>query len=214
MTLQIVLDDSLSPLLRDAAEVAQRTAEFVGEGFEHANRTDARVSCPWQGNAARATAEKGGVETLSCRLKLFQLRLRAECAITGERKNAFMARVSSCASSSLVRSCSRAIRRLMQDQSGFIISTELILVATVLVIGLIAGLVTVRDQVVTELGDFAAAISDLDQSYSFGNVVSPSGSTNGSNFVDLVAFCDTAGSQESNTNNACILIANSLVEEG
>jgi hypothetical protein len=105
--------------------------------------------------------------------------------------------------------------RLWSDQSGFVISSELILVATILVIGMIAGLATVRDQVVTELADIAAAISDLDQSYSFGNIVSPSASTNGSNFVDLVDFCDSAGSQTSDgLSSACVTVGGGLVEEG
>ncbi len=54
--------------------------------------------------------------------------------------------------------------RLRTDETGFVVSTELILIATVLVIGMLVGLVSVRDQVVQELGDVAAAISDVDES--------------------------------------------------
>ena len=109
----------------------------------------------------------------------------------------------------------RTLRRLWNDEAGFIISSELILVATILVIGVITGLATVRDQVVTELADVAAAISDLDQSYSFGNITGHCSSTNGSNFVDLADFCDTAPSQTADgLSAACVVICGGIVEEG
>ena len=91
-------------------------------------------------------------------------------------------------------SCCALARRLWSDEGGFIISTELVLIASILVIGLIVGLTQIRDQVVLELNDVASAFSNLDQSFSFGNVLSPSGSTNGSQFGDQVdAGDDTAG---------------------
>jgi len=39
------------------------------------------------------------------------------------------------------------LSQLWQDEAGFVISSELIFVATLLVIGLITGLTTIRDQV-------------------------------------------------------------------
>jgi Flp pilus assembly pilin Flp len=85
----------------------------------------------------------------------------------------------------------RTLLRLWRDQRGFVISTELVLIAVLLVIGLIAGLTTVRDQVVQELGDLAAAIGAINQSYSFSGVTGHSSSTAGSVFADLADFCDT-----------------------
>jgi Flp pilus assembly pilin Flp len=85
----------------------------------------------------------------------------------------------------------RLLRRLWNDQRGFVISTELVLIAVLLVIGLIAGLTTLRDQVVQELGDLAAAIGAINQSYSFSGVTGHSASTAGSVFADLADFCDT-----------------------
>ena len=41
--------------------------------------------------------------------------------------------------------------RLWRDEAGFVVSTELVLIATILVIGLITGLVTVRDAVAEEI---------------------------------------------------------------
>ena len=88
----------------------------------------------------------------------------------------------------------RTLKRLWLDQRGFVISTELVLIAVLLVIGLIAGLTTLRDQVVQELGDLAAAIGAINQSYSFSGVTGHSASTAGSVFADLVDFCDTGES--------------------
>ena len=81
-------------------------------------------------------------------------------------------------------------RQLWRDESGFIISSELVLVATILVIGMIVGLTTVRDQVVQELADVAGAISDIVQSYSYSTVTGHTSSTAGSDFHDHNDFCD------------------------
>lgn len=84
------------------------------------------------------------------------------------------------------------LKKLWNDEAGFVVSTELILIATILVIGLIAGLTTVRDQVVQELGDTADAVSNINQSYSFSAVTGHSSSTAGSDMVDQTDFCDEA----------------------
>ena len=59
------------------------------------------------------------------------------------------------------------VRQLLNDEAGFIVSAELVLVATLLVIGLIVGLSEVQHAVVSELNDVADAIGELNQSYSF-----------------------------------------------
>lgn len=87
----------------------------------------------------------------------------------------------------------KMLSKLWLDDAGFIVSSELILLATILVIGLITGLTTVRDQVVQELGDVADAISEVDQSYSYAGITAHSASTAGSAFLDLNDFCEAAG---------------------
>ena len=42
---------------------------------------------------------------------------------------------------------------LWNDEAGFIVSSELILISALVVLGLLVGLATIRDQVVQELGD-------------------------------------------------------------
>ena len=108
------------------------------------------------------------------------------------------------------------LHKLWSDEAGFIISSELVLIATILVIGMIVGLTTVRDQVVQELGDIAMAFSDLTQSYSFGGVSGHTSSTAGSNFVDQADFCDSPGSQGTDGNflPSCINVNVAPTEEG
>ena len=55
-------------------------------------------------------------------------------------------------------------------QKGFILTSEAVLLSTVMVIGLTAGLVTVRDSMNAELEDVAEAIGALDQSYTFNGI--------------------------------------------
>lgn len=94
---------------------------------------------------------------------------------------------------------------LWQDEGGFIVSIELVLISTIAVIGLITGFVAVRDAVISELSDIAGAIQDLNQSYSFNGVTGHSGNTSGSSFTDARDWCDT---QEDgiNTIDNCITV--------
>lgn len=59
------------------------------------------------------------------------------------------------------------MRNLLHDESGFIVSAELVLLSTILVIGLIVGLSSIQHAVVAELNDVGDAIGSLNQSYWF-----------------------------------------------
>ena len=59
----------------------------------------------------------------------------------------------------------KILQQLWNDERGAIFSMELILIATLVVIGIIVGLATLRDSVVGELGDTAAAVGQVNQSY-------------------------------------------------
>lgn len=59
-------------------------------------------------------------------------------------------------------------RTLWQDERGIVLSTELILMATILIMGSITGLVVFRDHVVQEFGDVGAAVNALNQSFDLG----------------------------------------------
>lgn len=89
------------------------------------------------------------------------------------------------------------LQAFASDEAGFIVSAELILIATLLVIGLIVGLSEVQHAVVSELNDVAEAIGCLNQSYTFSGFSkdkSFGGGTaafvRGSGFDDQVDDCD------------------------
>jgi hypothetical protein len=95
------------------------------------------------------------------------------------------------------RKVKEMFRKLWNDERGFIISAELVLVATLLVIGMIVGLTILRNQVVQELGDLAMAIGMLSQGYWYPGVEKDDGGsiyaqTDGSNYEDALDACQTA----------------------
>ncbi len=99
--------------------------------------------------------------------------------------------------------------QLWNDEHGFVISSELVFVATLLVIGMVTGLTTIRDQVLGELGDVADAISEVDQSYSYSGVTAHASSTAGVNFADTNDFCEADASTNDQTPGAlpqCLVI--------
>lgn len=92
------------------------------------------------------------------------------------------------------------LRQLLNDEAGFIVSAELVLIATILVLGLIVGLSQVQYAVVTELADVAKAIGSLNQSYYYSGFHADKGAnelksqTVGSTFKDNADACDDCNS--------------------
>jgi len=87
----------------------------------------------------------------------------------------------------------KMLRKLWNDEAGFVISAELVLVATILVIGLIVGMVSLRNQVVQELVDVGQAIGSLSQSFCFAGVFGKPHTawTDGSCYIDLKDYCQS-----------------------
>lgn len=63
------------------------------------------------------------------------------------------------------------VSKLSRKQAGFVMTTELVLLSTVMVVGLVAGMVTMRDALTAEMEDVAEAIGHLDQTYAFNGIV-------------------------------------------
>lgn len=63
------------------------------------------------------------------------------------------------------------VSKLVSKQGGFVLTTELVLLSTVLVIGLVAGMVSMRDALTAEMEDVSEAIGQLDQTYAFNGIV-------------------------------------------
>ncbi|MBX3438629.1 MAG: hypothetical protein KF861_14140 [Planctomycetaceae bacterium] len=104
------------------------------------------------------------------------------------------------------------LNQLYNDEAGFIVSAELVLVSTLLVIGLIVGLSEIQHAVVAELNDVGDAIGQINQSYSFSGFSKSNrcfGScgafTRGSCFIDITDICDM---------NQCDIACDGPVHEG
>lgn len=95
------------------------------------------------------------------------------------------------------------IKKLWSDEAGFVVSSELVLIGTVLVIGVTVGLSTLRDQVVQELADLAISIGSINESYSYSGITGHTSSVAGSIFEDFVDYCEE-DSDPTATPAACI----------
>jgi len=105
----------------------------------------------------------------------------------------------------------KLVNRLWSEQDGAIVSAELVLVASILVIGVIVGLKSLRDSVVTELADVAQAIANVDQSYSYSGTSGHHGFTAGGFFSDLPDFCDGPGAAVALQESKCVTICSSAL---
>ena len=76
------------------------------------------------------------------------------------------------------------LKNFFDEENGFIISTEALLLGTIVVIGLLVGIDSIKDSLVLELADFSAAIGLLDQSFTYTGVANGASSTFGSEFED------------------------------
>jgi len=108
----------------------------------------------------------------------------------------------------------KLLSRLWADEAGFVVSSELVMVATVMVVGMLVGMTTVRDQVVQELADVADAISEIDQSYSFGSVTGHTSSTAGMTFNDTEDNCDVDGNDNSGPGNSAQCVNTNVPPDG
>ena len=98
----------------------------------------------------------------------------------------------------------RLIQQLWSDENGFIVSSELILIATILVIAMVVGLQTVRDAVLQELGDVGGAIGAISQDYSYGGATGHASNVNGSLYADAADFCEVSTGNSRNCIDVCV----------
>src|SRR6056297_1274428 len=64
-----------------------------------------------------------------------------------------------------VNNMAGTFKELWNDEQGFLVSAELVLIATILVIGLIVGFTSIQHAVVAEMNDVGDSIGALNQSY-------------------------------------------------
>jgi hypothetical protein len=73
----------------------------------------------------------------------------------------------------------KLLSKLWADDSGFLISVEMLFIAVVLVIGIVAGLAALRAGVATELSSLGASVMNLDPGYDNVSVGSTTASADG-----------------------------------
>ncbi len=83
------------------------------------------------------------------------------------------------------------LKKLLNDENGFVVSAELILVSTITVLGLVVGLAEIRQAVAQELEDVASAIGSINQGYCFSGMRTCKAHMNGSHFYDDGDLCDS-----------------------
>lgn len=90
----------------------------------------------------------------------------------------------------------RNLSALMNDDNGFVISAELVLVLTIAVLAMVVGLAAVRDSVTNEMNDLAHAFGAVSQSYTVAGLAKQRGhysvhaSIDGFGFNDHADECD------------------------
>ncbi|HID24356.1 MAG TPA: branched-chain amino acid aminotransferase [Planctomycetaceae bacterium] len=82
------------------------------------------------------------------------------------------------------------IHQLVRDEAGFVISAELILVATIAVLSMVVGLSELSQAINQELEDVASAFGAVSQTYKYSGLEGHQGRWEGSLFSDQVDECD------------------------
>jgi hypothetical protein len=108
---------------------------------------------------------------------------------------------------------SKMLRKLFNDEAGFIISAELMIIITLLFCATVVGIAMIRDALVQELGDVSEMIGSFDQSYAVGSLDAPNGTgshahcgggsaSTGFGFDDADDQCDCQGVTLGDANTA------------
>ena len=80
--------------------------------------------------------------------------------------------------------------QLLNDEAGFIVSAELILISSIAVLSLVVGLTEVSSAINSELNDVADAFGSINQSYCFNGNSGCKGHSTGSRYSDKMDECD------------------------
>ena len=104
------------------------------------------------------------------------------------------------------------VRRLLDDQSGAIVSIESMLVGTVVLIGGLVMLASLRDSVTSELSDVAGSVQDVNLSFTLNGTTSASSSVAGSSYSDNLDVRDSVEDVADAADNCVTFNVPSLAE--
>jgi Flp pilus assembly pilin Flp len=65
------------------------------------------------------------------------------------------------------------LRKLWKDDAGALLATEWLFLATILVIGVVVGLVVLRNAVASEMTEFGNAVTSLNMGFRFPGLIGP-----------------------------------------
>jgi Flp pilus assembly pilin Flp len=85
------------------------------------------------------------------------------------------------------------MNQLLNDEAGFIVSAELILISTIAVLSMVVGLSEVASGINQELEDVGSAFGSINQSFMVSGNNGHKGNSTGSLFNDNRDFCDNQG---------------------
>lgn len=80
--------------------------------------------------------------------------------------------------------------KLIADEAGFVVSAELVLIATIAVLSMVVGLSEVAWGINEELEDVGSAYGSVNQTFRYSGVSGHKGVVKGSCFEDGEDFCD------------------------
>lgn len=98
------------------------------------------------------------------------------------------------------------MKALLKDESGFIVSLELVLVASIAVLALVVGLNEVAVAINTELNDISNAVGALDQSYFVSGFSGFDGNKYKSQYANGVGSRWTDAHDDCDKNNSCDIV--------
>ena len=84
------------------------------------------------------------------------------------------------------------VNALQNDENGFVVSAELVLVGTILVLGMIVGMTELSYNVNQELEDLGSGIGNINQTYYFTLASGRKGKAVGSTNLDFRDECDNS----------------------
>ena len=84
------------------------------------------------------------------------------------------------------------LHALKNDENGFVVSAELVLIGTITVLGMIVGLTELSFNVNQELEDLGSAIGGINQTYYFTLACGKKGEVVGSTNLDFRDECDNS----------------------
>ena len=82
------------------------------------------------------------------------------------------------------------INQLINDEAGFIVSAELVLISSIAVLAMIVGLSEVANNINQELEDVGSAFGRINQSFYVAGAHGHKACVDGSSFHDQADFCD------------------------